>query len=433
MSKRKLVGQGFLALAIKFGGLGIAFIVSILVARFFGIEAIGTLALAMSIGTIVGQVSCFGTNASITRWVAEHIAIESKERVRPAVRSAFLFSSISASVISGAIILAVYFGILPIVDRPQIWPFAGFMYGTAMTLAGSTNIAALRGIKKSWQAVAMEVIPLPVMLVIGFGVVYTLEAEVTFEDYGIFWLAVNFIAFKIRLLYWNFVAPPGNKAVGVKLREILYFSRPFFLSSIVYIAMNNIDVLMLGWLSTEQEIGGYAVAYRLAALIFILQAVTDSFTSPRLAHHSALKNNLGIVNVASRSVTYILALATPMLITFFAIGDKLLTIWGEEFYPYTTVLYILAIAQFVNVVTGPCGRLLLYTDHGFIRNTIAICVLILNIVLNYFGIIAFGAVGAAYATAISIVVLYSSYWLFSGLKLGKFVVPRWSYLVELKK
>jgi O-antigen/teichoic acid export membrane protein len=433
MSKRKLVSEGLFALTIKFGGIGTAFLVSILVARFFGIEAIGTLALAISIGTIVGQLSCFGTNASITRWVAEHIAIESKERVKPAVRSAFLFSAISASLISAVLILVIYLGILPIIDQDIIWPFAGFMYGTALTLAGSTNVAALRGMKKSWQAVAMEVIPLPAMLVVGFGLVYMLEAKVTFEDYGIFWLVVNIVAIIIRVLYWNYVAPSGDKVVGVKLNEILFYSRPFYLMSIVYIAMNNIDILMLGWLSNEQEIGGYSVAYRLAFLIFTLQAVTDSFTSPRLAHHSALKNNKGLVSVASRGATYVLVLASPICIFLFIMGDKLLSLWGEEFYPFTVVLYALAIAQFVNVVSGPCGRLLLYTDHGFIRNVIAISVLILNAVLNYFGIIAFGAAGAAYATAVSIIVLNSSYWLIAGMKLGGFVVPRWNHLVELKK
>ena len=79
----------------------------------------------------------------------------------------------------------------------------------------------------------------------------------------------------------------------------------------------------------------------------------------------------------------------------------LLGLFGEEFTKGYGVLSILLVGQTINAIAGSVGFLMVMTGHQTVAAKVLGSSAILNIVLNASLIPAYGAIGAAIATAVS--------------------------------
>ncbi len=95
--------------------------------------------------------------------------------------------------------------------------------------------------------------------------------------------------------------------------------------------------------------------------------------------------------------------AAPAILTFLLFPGPILGIFGPRFRAATPVLMILTGAQMTDVLCGPVGMLLIMTGHERISARIVGIAMVLNVVLNTALIPTFGPVGAAIATAASII------------------------------
>lgn len=96
-------------------------------------------------------------------------------------------------------------------------------------------------------------------------------------------------------------------------------------------------------------------------------------------------------------------LATPMLVICLIYPGWVLSIFGNGFDRAESILIIIAIAQFVNVISGSVGFLLNMTDNEVIMKNIAL-------LSSGFGVIAllvlvafYGVIGAAVSLSISLI------------------------------
>jgi O-antigen/teichoic acid export membrane protein len=95
--------------------------------------------------------------------------------------------------------------------------------------------------------------------------------------------------------------------------------------------------------------------------------------------------------------------AISSVILFIVLGKWLLGFWGVEFQDAYWVLLVLSIGQFFNIATGCSGLLLVMCGFEKLHGIISLTTTVLNLLLNYLFIINYGIVGAAIATAISII------------------------------
>jgi len=179
---------------------------------------------------------------------------------------------------------------------------------------------------------------------------------------------------------------------------------PMLLIGSMYVINNQTDTVMLGILSNAEAVGIYTVANRGAGLIgFVLLAFNTSL-SPIFAklYASGNKQQLQkIVTQCCRVVFAIALLTTIILITF---GQNLLSLFGSEFAQGQNILTILSIGQLINAFSGSVALLLIMTGHDKYTAIGVSISAILNIILNSILIPQFDAIGAAIATAMSMIV-----------------------------
>lgn len=95
-----------------------------------------------------------------------------------------------------------------------------------------------------------------------------------------------------------------------------------------------------------------------------------------------------------------LALVVVMFIT----GKFVLGLFGDEFVAAYWALMVVAAGQLVNACAGPVGYLMALTGHERVAARVYGITALINVPLNYLLIIETGLIGAAVATAVTMVI-----------------------------
>ena len=201
-------------------------------------------------------------------------------------------------------------------------------------------------------------------------------------------------------------------------KNILKHSYPFWFIGIFTLIYYRIDMVMLSLLKGDYETGIYRAAYTLIEVSLFIPSIVILTTIPSMAR--LWRKNKKVLNILFKRsfqiLTIIGVIGTLGYYIFANLG--IFFVFGEEFESSVSVLRILAFAlpfMFINSLLGgymnATGRELAFTKiTGFAA--------LLNMILNYFLIIYYGAEGAAGATVICQVgvSLLSSLFLFSDYK-----------------
>ena len=164
------------------------------------------------------------------------------------------------------------------------------------------------------------------------------------------------------------------------------------------------DPAMLGWLSDPSEAAVFAIADRLSLPLVLGLTAVNVVVAPLISRlHSEGKHvelqrtlTLGAVGVA----VYTLPLAAGLI--FF--GPELLKWFGAGFEDAYGPLLWLILAQTVNALVGSVGYVLTMTGHQVVAAKILTACGGLKLAANYFLLPTYGALGAAFASAATLVV-----------------------------
>ena len=163
------------------------------------------------------------------------------------------------------------------------------------------------------------------------------------------------------------------------------------------------DIIMLGAIKGPKDAGIYSIANAFSSLItFVLISVNASL-APSIASLYTSKNILKLQHKITISARLILCLSLPIGIIIILFGKVLLSIYGADFVVGLSSLRILCIGQLVNALAGSVGLLLIMTGYER-RAAIGIGIgAISNIILNAVFVPLLGMEGAAIASAVSMI------------------------------
>jgi len=194
---------------------------------------------------------------------------------------------------------------------------------------------------------------------------------------------------------------------------------PLALIGGIQLINGHFDIIMLGFMRSNEEVGVYRVVVQLGALVvFALSAVTMALQPSfvRLYEKRDIHALQKLVVISAR-VIFILALIPTVFYLFFG-KWFLVTVFGDDFEMGYLAVLILALGQLVNAVVGSVGALLNMT--GLERDSLKGLVLAscFNVLGNLVLIPIYGINGAALATAGSVVILNVVLWSFVRKRLG---------------
>jgi O-antigen/teichoic acid export membrane protein len=395
--------------------LGTNFLVQVLIVRYLTDKAdYGAFAYALSVVTIATTFVALGTDRAIGRFLPIF-----QERGRPdAMLGTILFVTGTIASLGIAAILLVY-GFQDLVNGSLLSDQAGELLLILIILA---PIQALDDVLMNGFAVFSSpraiffrryvlnpVLRLAVVGLLIFGhqdVEFLAVGYVATGAVGV--LVYGFLFF--RLLRRVGVLPrQGRPALSFPMREILAFSVPLLTTDLVYILLNASDVVLLGAITSDPEqVADYRVIQPVAALnLIVLQSFTLLFI-PATARLFARNDRDGLRTLYWQTAAWVAVLSFPIFAMTFALAKPLTVALFEQRYADSAVfLAIIAFGRYFDAALGFNGLTLRVFGNMKAVVGVNLVAALVNIILLLALIPPFGALGAALATGITLLVFNS--------------------------
>lgn len=294
------------------------------------------------------------------------------------------------------------------IDKTQ--SLAAFSIGMAslplLTLSRLRS-ASLRAIQNVVTSELPDMLCRPGILFLSLGsvLVFTHSSISPLTVMSLSWIA-NFTVFLIgTLLLKNKLCLKIQTATPQQHHRLwLRSAMPMLLIGSMYVINGQTDSIMLGLLRDNTSVGIYAVANRGAGLISFVQIAFSLSLAPIFASLFAKGELSKLKKIVKDSCRTTFSLSLLLAAVLFLLSHWFLLIFGPEFLVAQIPLVILIGGQLVNSFTGATAQLLMMTNND--RDTaIGVSIsAVFNIFLNALLIPSYGIVGAAIATALSMVI-----------------------------
>ncbi len=371
---------------------------SILIARYYGAEIIGVVSILGAIISMVSLVGLAGLNVALLKLIPKNMD-----------NGYFIYKQvITLSFILSILVGLLLFFISPYLstyfftqDSNQIfltvlsillYPFVFLSIGNA-TLRGFSDIKAF-----AFFSFVPSLLRFLLLIVITLFVddkyipVYLMFIIPLITDIFLFiYINRKYAIDKIKKIMPN--------------KKLLFLSLPMMLTEGMYLVIANSDTLMLAYYTNEKETGIYSISIGLVLMTTIIISAIQSFSAPKFSelYHTNKIKELKILAVQTSKLTFFTLM--PIAIILIVFGEWLLkTVYGVEFVLGYHPMVIVVVAYIIKSSSGLVGIFLNMTGHEKVYSYIAFFSALLNILLNYILIPKYGLNGAAFATAISIVI-----------------------------
>ena len=391
------------ALPLRVLAAGLAFGFNILLARILGVQDTGLYFLALTITTIATTIANIGLGNVLVRHTAAGAAQDDWAKVHAVARKGTGVALLGAAGLTTLLVLSAGWLSEFVLSKPELttplrWMALSILPQAQLLL----HAQLLRGLKKIAISQFLRHIDVPVLTMIflaWLGGMYGVTGAVW--SYSL----ASLITATMAIWFWRRTVRPHHGGAGtVTLRDMLRSGFTLLQSNLMSLLVKSATTLMLGAMSTSAAVAIYSVASRTAMLTrFALMAV-NSIAGPKYAALHSKADTQALATTSRRSALLMTLASGPLLLIFLVFPDWVMGLFGEEFVSGSTVLMILAVAQFIAVLCGSVGNLLIMSgNEKQFRNINAISVVV-ALLLNLILIPQFSAVGAAISVAVAIAI-----------------------------
>ena len=385
-------------------GRGLDFVKQILLARLLGPEAFGLYAIGWNILRIIGVLVPFGLHNGVV-----HFGTPFWKKDDGALRS-ILTRSVVISFAIGWLLAAILFVLAPwittdLFKQPEFLPLFR-IFTLMLPFAGALRVSAsaTRMTQRMIFSVVSEEIVQGALNLVLFIAFYL----VGWELFGaIVATILSFaIAFALSLYFlWRLFRPafqsPSREAI--RTQALLAYSMPTALAGMFGFIISRVDRLFLGYFRSPAEVGVYQAAAQLSIVMALVLNAFNMILMPMVAeqyHKQDMKQLEELYRINSKWGIY--CIIPLVLVVFFAAGDVMTVLFGSEYAIGATALLILTVGQFINIVTGATGMILIMTGQQKAWFRLSMVIVVANLILNLTLIPRWGMNGAAVATATTV-------------------------------
>ncbi len=418
---KELISGAFSSFIFRMSGLIIGYVFVVYAVQRLGVEKYGIFSLSLAVLQTTAIVGRLGVEFSIVKYVAQF----SVPDINYGKINEVYWKGFKIIVITGILLTVIIYSLADIL---AIYAFknevlAGSLriisFGIVPSIIYHFNANALRGLKKpGFYSMVINFLVFTFALALLFFISSNNVPHLLALIYVIATVITAIISF---VAWYNYAKVRSNPSTHfLSNKEILTTSLPMLLSGVFIIFNGWVDTLILGILSTEDEVGIFHVLLRIAAIANVFVFAVNSIATPKYAQLSGINQRAILQKHVTKSNKLIAMLNIPVIVGLLVLYKPILNILGSDFPPekYGLALLFLCLGRFVNSFCGSGGQLLNMTGYQKVNQHISFLIFLLNIALNIVLISKYGIFGAALSNMISNILRNVGYVIFIKIKLG---------------
>ena len=413
----ELFNKGGVAMLYRIGGQLLGFLLTFVIAYFFGANGLGDYVLAIIVLKIFTLISKLGLDTASIKYIAGYSSEKSLSSILDfRKKSIFLITTVSiiCSLVMylGANIIAEFIKANP--QQIEITSF--FILPMSLFIFHYQNMRGLKEIAGYsfffWMSQAL--FSLIAILVL---TTFTKDPAVPLYAYLISLIVISIFS----IIFFTYILNKRKQIKGLftddkkseSIKNILIVSLPLMLAQAVHFIMSWTDKLMLGILDSPDvisglstnsaQIGVYHTAFKLSMFATIGLMAVKSIASPKFAELYKQREFKLLKKVTQQSTKLIFWTTLPLVALFIFFSENLMLLFGDEFQAGVFAFILLSIGRVFVSFSGAAGNLLQMCGRQVIFMNIAVIGSVINVVLNFSLIPIFGINGSAIATMISLV------------------------------
>jgi len=409
------------SVAIKVVNVLLGLVVSIILARVLAPEGYGIYAFAISIMSLLAMPVQVGLPTLIVREVANYQQERHWSYLRGILRWANRVT-IVLSLIVGAAAVGVLLGSGSRIDRIQLLTIGWALLLLPLLALNNIRGAALRGLRRVVLGQLPEMLVRPCVLIILLAI-FVFFKELSPPQAMALNCASVAAAFLVGVALLYVFFPPESQSIAPEYERHRWLMSigPLSLLAGLQVISGHTDMFMLGVLAAKKEVALYRVAYTGASLVVFMLASVNMVIGPHISRLHSSGDRERLQRMLRSSARFVLLAAFPVAAVFILFGKELLGfVYGAGYVGAYLPLVILCVGQLVNAGMGSVGLIL--NMSGNERETVKGVAVstVVNVLLNIVLIPRYGSVGAAIATAVSIVIwnllLFRAVWVRLGIR-----------------
>lgn len=388
--------------------LGINYASKIAIARYLGAEDFGLVTLGNTVLTFVSILVILGLDTGISRYLPRY---DDQVKTRGVLVSGFQIG-LGLGIVTGLLLAILAEPIATLILRVPEAAFVVRIFGLTVPIFVTFKLAmgGIRGTERSLPRVYAQHVGMPIVrlglflfaiffsggvlaFALGYSLAYAFGAAL-----GIYYLWKYTPIFDISSTYTSMH------------RELLTFSTPLIVSSIMYQVLSYGDIFLLSYFTASSAtVGIYSVIYSLSRLMLIILSAFGYITLPvlsRLESQNVEDSGDDMREVYGTLTKWVFIVTFPLFLTILWFPRTVIEIsFGSEYVAGGLALKILAAGFFSHAIVGPNGSVLQSVGKTRILMIDNVAIAGFNLALNAVLIPLLGLVGASIATAVSYLAL----------------------------
>lgn len=378
------------------------FIISIILGRYLGAAELGLYRLTYTFYGVATMVGALGIPVAIIKYVAEY---KDDDVNLNKIVSAGIITSLIVGVVLSILIYFLSQTFADLFKMPEIKsllellaPVFPFVLVNAV-LYGTLN--GLRDMNKYALALIIQQVLMTISTVIliyyGFGVPGAII--------GILLSSVGISAYLIYCCKDRLYLTLDEYIKTTK--KLTGFGTQMFGANLINMINLQADTVFLGYFLTAADVGYYSAATGLSKFFWVIPQAIQTISYPATSEYWGKKNIQGLQKMMDKSMKYTALALMPAGIAIGFFAEEIVTrIYGPGFYNSALPLQILLIGTVIfGVFCTSIGGSLAGVNRPDLSLKAAGFSATINIILNVLLIPHFGIIGAATATAVSLVTM----------------------------
>ena len=394
---KKVISSSGINFIFRMFGLGTSFITTILITRLFGVETFGNYSLVFALSQIVALFFTLGIPNTLIKIIGNNN---------------FNFYQAKKLLIKG-LKVALVFSLLPVL----------FFYFCSNYL--SQNIFHNIPLTNYFLIVSITV---PLFIVHEI-FLYFLIATKNFMKYNLYMFVIpnvflmlfiylfhnfnsqnhfTFVAFAISIfitvlfeVFTIFELKPQKEVISISMLALIKTASPLLFSGLFLYLLNYTNVILLGIMTNETQVGIYNIAYKIGSVGFLVIVSVSTIITPKMAELYGQGNLLELKKLTHNATRLIAVLSIPIVLIIVVFSKYILSYWGNEVVNGSATMIIVSIGVLFSAIAGNVDQILNMTENQLILRNITVVSFFVNLGLSYYLIPIYGIEGAAIASLIT--------------------------------
>jgi O-antigen/teichoic acid export membrane protein len=380
--------------AFRIFSMGTGVITSAVLARSLGPTDFGFFSLITTIVAVLAVPTQFGLSQLSAREIALYVISLKHGLIRRFIRWTYGVN-LGISIVLVTVYLLVGLSVNDVESRSQVLISAAAIYLMSLN---QIRAGIMQGLGRVVESQLPDLFVRPaLMLVFIFILVEELDLSLAIQLYVLaLFLSTMFGGIMARYYLSKF--PVTSLDSEVLNRGALYRSMlPLGGVAATQLINSNVDILMLGFMSTDENVGIYKIAIQFGTVVLFGERAVQLAVMPMI---SAKSKDIGEVRTITKKSSRLASVFSfTLLLLFVFLGEPIITyVLGKDYLQSHIILVVLALGYFISSLIGPGATVLTmmgYEKQALIGVGIS---LVVNVFLNIVFVWYFGVLGAAIAT-----------------------------------